>query len=126
MDQPNLGSLERVSGKETLQILSIPRIHPQESGFDSGTKKAAAVTLRLENNRKRLFLLGGFPCVFADESRQIAAVAGFGLESIAFLGGLAISLEFGDFGFDFLAVLHVIKIVLHGFLHGFRVFSYSP
>ena len=109
MDQSNRGSPKPVSGPLG--------IHQNDSGFESGTKKAAAVTLRPENNRKRLFLLGGFPCVLADESRQVAAITGFGLERITFLRGFPVSLEFSDFGFDFLAVLHVIKIVLHGILH---------
>ena len=70
-----------------------------------------------EQQKTGLFALGGFPFVFADESGQIAAVAGFGSESIAFLSAFAVGLEFGDFSFDFLAVLHVIKIVFHGILH---------
>ena len=60
-------------------------------------KKTAVLRLRSRISRRKLFLLGGFPVFFLDESEQVATVFGLSRESIALLGALTIGLECGHF-----------------------------
>ena len=83
-------------------------------------KKTAALRLRLKSHGRKLFLERVVFFLF-DEGQQLAAVFGLSDQSKALLFAFSIRLGIDHFSLDFLAGLDIIKRVLHGVLHGYRV-----